>query len=92
MSRYFFHVHDGTDVPDLQGTELADLKAARGEALRYAGHLLADKPETFWSCTEWTMRVANDNDLTLFELTFFACDAPVVQKGAQIDSVEKASP
>ena len=34
MARYFFHVQDGRDYHDLQGTELPDLKAARNEAVR----------------------------------------------------------
>lgn len=76
MPRYFFHVCDGEDYVDLQGTELADLDGARREAVRFAGSLLADKPETFWQSTEWRMRVADEQDLTLFELTFFATDSP----------------
>ena len=49
MPRYFFHVQDGSDFPDLQGTVLDDLPAARLEAVRFAGSLLSGKPETFGS-------------------------------------------
>lgn len=53
MPRYFFHVQDGHDYPDLEGTELPDLAAARAEAVQFAGSLLADQPETFWASGEW---------------------------------------
>ena len=76
MPRYFFHVTDGDDFPDLQGTVLDNHAAARTEAVRFSGQLLSDKPERFWSGQEWKMRVTDDNDLTLFELIFIAsCSA-----------------
>lgn len=81
MPRYFFHVRDGADYPDLQGTVLPDLAAARREALRFAGSLLAEVPETFWSGGEWLLTVADDTRLTLFELRFVATDAPAVSTG-----------
>ena len=33
MARFFFHFHDGTDQPDLTGTELASSRAARNAAV-----------------------------------------------------------
>lgn len=78
MSRFFFHVRDGADYVDLQGTELPDLDAARHEAVRFAGTLLIEKPDTFWAAGEWTMRVTDHRDLTLFQLTFFATSSPSI--------------
>jgi len=75
MPRYFFHVHDGETYPDMQGTEFPNLLAARMEAVRFIAALLAEKPERFWQSTEWTLRVAEETDSTLFTLTFFASDA-----------------
>jgi hypothetical protein len=80
MPRYFFHVSDGDDYPDLHGTELPDLSAARNEAVRFAGALLSDHGEKFWTSGEWTMRVANEDDLTLFQLTFFSTDSAAGSK------------
>lgn len=74
MPRYFFHVCDGEDYPDLHGTELPDVNAARKEAVRFGGALLSDHGEKFWNSGEWTMRVTNEDDLTLFQLTFFSTD------------------
>jgi hypothetical protein len=44
---YDFNVHDGLGIPDSDGTELADLRSARIEAVRLAGRLLMDQPEAF---------------------------------------------
>jgi hypothetical protein len=76
MPRYYFHVRDGVDYPDPQGTDLPSLSAARAEALRYSCSLLGEMPDSFWSGEEWTMRVTNENDLTLFSLFFMACNSP----------------
>jgi hypothetical protein len=40
MPLYYFDIDDsGRDVPDTEGTELADLTQARGEALRMLGEV-----------------------------------------------------
>lgn len=82
MPRYFFNVEDGSNYPDLHGTVLPDLAAARSEALKFAASLLGELNDRFWGMGEWHMRVADENDLTLFELTFAATDAPVLRKPA----------
>jgi hypothetical protein len=76
MPRYFFHVMDGVTYPDREGTDLLNLLEARREAVRYAGALLLKEAETFWATGEWNMRVTDENDLFLFELTFFASNSP----------------
>lgn len=78
MPRYFFHVLGGLNHPDLQGTELPDLKAARIEAARFAAALLLDHTDTFWASGELTLRVTSDSDLTLFELLFIVTKSPAV--------------
>ena len=80
MPRYFFHVHDGSDFPDLQGTTLEDDNAARIEAVRFSGALLRQGAENFWNGQEWSMRVTDEEDLTLFELMFTATCSPAMGK------------
>jgi hypothetical protein len=48
LPRYYFHVHDGEESPDLVGTELADDAAARSEAIVTAGSVLKDLGSDFW--------------------------------------------
>jgi hypothetical protein len=80
MPRYHFHVCDGQDFVDLHGTELPDLAAAKREAARYAAHLLQDQPETFWDSAHWHMRVTDDQNMTLFDLTFIGGDAAAIAR------------
>ena len=76
MPRYFFDIRDGEDFPDLDGSEHADLKAARLEAIRYSGEVLREMPERFWDAEEWMMTVSDAKRIELFTLKFFATSAP----------------
>lgn len=84
MARYFFHVHDGKDFEDLQGTELPDIRAARREAVRFACALLADDAGEFWDHGEWKLRVTDDRQLTLFELLFISIEAPATAPSLKV--------
>ena len=72
MPRYFFDIVDGQDLPDPQGSEHADLRAARMEAIRYSGEVLREMPERFWDAEEWTMTVSDHGRKPLFTLKFLA--------------------
>ena len=72
MPRYFFDIVDGEDLPDHNGSEHADLRAARVEAIRYSGEVLREMPERFWRAEEWTMTVSDDARTPLFTLKFLA--------------------
>jgi hypothetical protein len=52
MRRYFFHVDRRSRPPDDEGTILADVAAARAEAITTAGALLKDRGATFWGVGE----------------------------------------
>jgi hypothetical protein len=72
VPRYFFHVHDGCDRPDKEGTDLVDLDSAREEAVRFAAGLLSDHRDEFWQGHEWRIEVANASGRTLLKLQFMA--------------------
>lgn len=74
MPRFHFHVQDGQYFPDIDGTDLEDVSAARREAVRLAGRLLDDNPGHFWDSGEWRMLVSDEAGVTLFVLTFSAED------------------
>lgn len=78
MPRFFFHVHDGAVIRDEEGAELSDLQAARTEAVKYAGRLLIDEADKFWSGEEWRMEVTDEAGLILFVLMFVATNSPAV--------------
>jgi hypothetical protein len=76
MPRYFFHIDDGKHLPDRDGIELPDLKAARAEAVRASGSMLRDEDETLFSRSgAWQMVVTDDRDQLIFTLRF-GYDAP----------------
>ena len=62
MPRYFFHVRDGKDLPDTEGSKLPDLNAVRDEALRASGEMLRDSNGSaeFWSGDDWIMNVTDE--------------------------------
>ena len=70
MPRFFFHVRDGAEEPDSDGTELPDTCAARGQAIQMAGEILRDMGGKPWDGTEWGVTVANENGEVLFLLRF----------------------
>ncbi|TPI13027.1 hypothetical protein FJW06_15330 [Mesorhizobium sp. B4-1-3] len=73
MTRYFFHVDNGTFIPDEDGVDLPDLDAARMEAVRAAGEMINDAKQSFWDhMTPWIMNVTDDQDRLLFTLQFAA--------------------
>jgi hypothetical protein len=74
MPRYFFDIVDGEDLPDLKGSEHADLAAARIEAVRYSAEVLKEMPDRFWNSEEWTMSVFDSERIKLFSLKFLAED------------------
>ena len=68
MPRYFFHSEDGRLEHDHEGTELADVGAARTEAVRFAGSLLSNRPQALWESTRWRLLVTDESALILFTI------------------------
>ena len=58
MPRYFFHVHDGSERPDTDGTDLAGMGQVRSDAVHLTGEILRDMGGRFWWLPEW--RLTND--------------------------------
>ncbi len=60
MPRYFFHIHDGVNRPDEEGTELAVPDEARSGAVVLLGAMLKDLDGKFWAGQEWRMTVEDE--------------------------------
>jgi hypothetical protein len=63
MPIYHFNVRDGSNIPDPDETELPNLQAPRVEAVKLAGRLLLDEPDTFWEGSDWHVEVTSDRGL-----------------------------
>lgn len=74
MPRYFFNVQEGeTVLPDNLGTELADMREVRGEAIRAAGEMLADVDGSL-DGQEWQMNVTDAGGKLVLRLHFSAVE------------------
>ena len=60
MPRYFFHIHDGSERPDTEGTKLAGMGQVRSEAVRLTGEILRDMDDRFWRHPKWTLTVTDE--------------------------------
>jgi hypothetical protein len=76
VPRYFFNIVDGTDQPDREGTELANLAECRQEAVRLSGELLRDMGQKFWDDTEWSLTVTDAAGAKVLGLKFSADGRP----------------
>ena len=74
MPRYFFHITDGKDIPDHEGTELAGIPEARTQAIASAGAMIAEQGNTVWNGSPWMMNVIDDAHNLIFTLRFSADD------------------
>ncbi len=69
MPRYFFHVHDGRDIPDDIGTDLAGPDEARTIAVTAMGEAVKDLGAEFWKSAEWWMNVIDEQGATVCTLS-----------------------
>ena len=70
MPRYFFHVYNGDDIPDLEGVELPGPEEARNTAVTACGEALKDLDGEFWQFREWRMLVQDWQGRVICELKF----------------------
>ncbi len=72
MPRFFFHVHDGQDTIDHEGTELPSAQAAHDEAVATSGRMIAEKGGKVGSGDEWRMWVTDVTGAVVCDLKFSA--------------------
>lgn len=75
MPRYYFHTLDGARDIDRLGHELPDDAAARHEAVRYAGGLLADDPTIVVGDEALRVNVTNEDGDLSCSIIILAVDA-----------------
>jgi hypothetical protein len=80
MPRYFFHVSDGADLPDNEGSELEDLAAAKRQAAILLGRLMADAPGEVWRGPAWKVEVTDERGLSLFAVQVSVVEPPQARR------------
>jgi hypothetical protein len=76
MPRYFFHVDDGVESPDLDGTEFPGPDQARSEAVISCGETLRALNGKFWDSPGWEMVVKDWQGNVVCVLTVVGQTAP----------------
>jgi hypothetical protein len=74
MPNFYFHVTNGQNYPDLRGQPLADLDAAKKEAVQFTGDMLILGPDEFCLDKEWSVRVLDEARNLVFEVVVNARD------------------
>jgi hypothetical protein len=74
MPRFFFHLENGSYVPDVEGTDLSGPDEARSQAIQMSGKVLQDLGSEFWRGTGWKMHVTDASDQPVFTLQFSALE------------------
>lgn len=78
MAKYVFSVDDGRGPTETYDYDLEDLGAARVEAARLFGSLIAHEPKQFWSTMDFVVTVAKEDGLVLLQLRALATEAPCI--------------
>ena len=78
VPRFFFNVYDGISSPDDTGTELADWREARIEAIRLAGAIFTDEAKQIALGEDWHIEVTDERRLVLFRLDLVSNTSPAV--------------
>ena len=77
MTRFFFNVHDGRDIRDTEGSELASRGEVREVALSTAGQLLKTSGNAdLWAGKIWQMVVSDGSGVEVLALSFAATEFP----------------
>lgn len=81
MPRYYFHVQDGSSLPDDTGSEFPNIEAAKLAAIDFAGSLLREGiPAGIWNGETWQLYVTDSPVIgegrTFCTLSFSGSDEP----------------
>lgn len=62
MPRYHFHTENGRCFPDQEGSEHADLAAAKRMATTVLGEIVRDNPREFWDTERFALIISETAD------------------------------
>lgn len=88
MPRFYFHTDDQRDS---EGAELADVGVAKCEAMKLAGQIICEEADSFWDKSQWTMTVADESGLTLFQLHIVGTEAAAI-RGSSFSTMSNPRP
>ena len=92
MPRFFFRTEDGKCFPDLDGTELSGVEAAKAEAILTFGEMIREFQDEFWKCGALRLYVKDEASVTLFTLDLRLTEPGRGRMDHQYARVEQAAP
>jgi hypothetical protein len=92
MPRYYFNVHDGKDIEDIEGTVLRDEAHARVQAITTAAEIIRSDAATLPANELWEMIVKDQTGRLMLTLRFSAEDHPAWCKAGQKKTARRAAP
>ncbi|MFN7128387.1 MAG: DUF6894 family protein [Brevundimonas sp.] len=75
MPHFYFHTENGDCIRDDQGEDLADVDAAREEAVAVLGEILRYRGAAFWETASFSVIVTDADGRTVVSVTAKASDA-----------------
>jgi hypothetical protein len=72
----------GSQCRSSKGLELADLAAAKCEALEFPARHICDGANAFWDREDWMLSVSDDKGLTLPQLHIVGTQSPAISSKA----------
>lgn len=77
MPKFLFYVHDGRELVDPDGVELAGDPSARIEAIRLAGAILQEDAEHIVQRERWNMHVTNADGKVVYQVDLSVTDPSI---------------
>jgi hypothetical protein len=81
MPMFYFHTEDGEPLADTEGSDLADVEAAKDAAVQILVETLRGNSRLFWRDEGFSVTVADATGLTLFTLQVSATMAAAMRRG-----------
>ncbi|WCS24230.1 hypothetical protein LOK46_24300 [Methylobacterium sp. NMS14P] len=81
MPRFYFHIRDGRDQFDTDGTELPDEETAHVAAIRLTGAVLQDEARRIATIDCWTMDVTDATGRPVYQVGVNVSDRRVSTRG-----------
>lgn len=72
MTRYFFNIRDGADIPDTVGSELPDLASVRREAVEVTTEIVKGRLLANSDTAAWIVQVTDEAGITVMVLSLSA--------------------
>lgn len=68
MPRFYFHTETDVRTTDTEGMEFPGYEEAKHEAIRTAGQLMHDTPQTFLESGPWSVSLTNAKELIILRI------------------------